>query len=210
MHHPDFEKRDVSSLQAVGGGGAPTPVKQVAQVEKKFGKARPHQGYGLTETNGAVCSISADAYLLKPRSTGRPSPIVEVRITDADTGEVLRVGEVGELEVRSALVMKEYWRKPEATRKAKSPDGWFKTGDIARVDEEGFVYIMDRKKDIIIRGGENISCAEIESAFFHCPEVMECAVFGLPDVSFGHCVPRRWRRLTCCVNRIVSARELEQ
>jgi len=185
MEHPDFSKTDFSSIKQMGGGGAPTPKAQVLRVEKNFSIARPAQGYGLTETNGAIAIISGDSYLLKPGSTGQPYPCVEVRVVDLDTGKDVGVGERGELLIRGPLVMKEYWNKPKATSEVLSPDGWFRSGDVAIIDEEGFIFIVDRAKDIIIRGGENISCAEVESAIHSHASVHEVAVFALPDERLG-------------------------
>jgi len=187
MEHPDFSKYDLSSLRVIGSGGAPNPTAQVAKSEATFKVARPAQGYGLTETNGAVATISAENYLLRPSSTGQPFPIVEVKIVDLDTGKEVPVGQAGELLVRSPLVMKEYWNKPKATQEVLLPGYWFRTGDVARLDTEGYIYITDRAKDIIIRGGENISCAEVESAIWkQNPDlVMECAVFGIPCERLG-------------------------
>lgn len=186
MEHPDFSKYDLSSLKVVGGGGAPTPKAQVYKVNKMFKMiGRPSQGYGLTETNGAVAVNTGDAYVLKPTSTGKPFPIVEAKCVDLDTGKTVKTGERGELYVRSTLVMTEYWNNPKATAEAVTPDRWFKTGDVAILDEEGFIHIVDRAKQIIIRGGENISCAEVEAALFQNSAVMEACVFGLPDERLG-------------------------
>jgi len=190
IQHPDFTKRNLSSLKQFGSGGAPTPPKQVEEMNKKFGgAAAPSNGYGLTETNGAVCTNSGPAYLAKPSSTGPPFPIVEVKIVDSDSGREVPTGERGELLVKSSLVMRCYWNKPDATKKAlislNGDPGWFRTGDIAKVDKDGFVYILDRAKQIIIRGGENIACAEVEAALFEHECVMECAIFGLPDTRLG-------------------------
>jgi len=185
MQHPDFLKRDTSSLTNVGAGGAPTPKSQVFQVGTKFKAAGPTQGYGLTETNAGIAIISGDTYVLKPGSTGQPFPCVEVKIVDLDTGKEVKAGARGEVCIRSPQLFKEYWNKPKATAEVMTPDGWFKSGDVGLLDNEGFLYIVDRAKDIIIRGGENISCAEVESAFFHHPTVQEVAVFGMPDERLG-------------------------
>jgi len=189
MEHKDFAKRDLSSLKVVGGGGAAVPVPQVDRVEKAFkGIGRPGQGYGLTETNGGICSITGDQFLLKPASTGPPTPLNEIKVVDLNTRKELPVGGHGELLIRGAFVMKEYWGKPKATAEVLTKDGWFSTGDIAKLDAENFIYITDRAKEIIIRGGENISCAEVEAAFYKNAGVYECAVFGIPDERLGEVV----------------------
>jgi len=195
MEHPDFDKTDTSSLKSVGGGGAPTPKAQVEKVGKKFKNGAPQQGYGLTETNGAICSISGEDYLSNPGSCGKPFPIVQVAVVDPDdaSGKALAAGEKGEILIKSPLIMKEYWNNKSKTDEAiiSLPDlghGWFRTGDIGVVNEEGFIFILDRAKDIIIRGGENISCAEVESAAFENPRVFECAAFGIKDRRLGEVV----------------------
>lgn len=181
MEHPDFDKYDVSSMRSIGGGGGPTPAAQVGKVAQKFKGGGAGQGYGLTETNGAVSTNGGPDYLRKPTSIGKPFPIVQMQARDVDTGKVLPTGERGELWIKSVLNMKEYFNKPEKTTEVLDKDGWFASGDIGKLDEEGFAYILDRAKDLIIRGGENISCAEVEAAFFDTGKVLECAAFGIPD-----------------------------
>jgi len=188
MEHPAFNRYDTSSLLSVGSGGAPTPASQVKRTAETFKNGLPTSAYGLTETNGAVCYNSALSYLRKPTSCGTPFPIVEVKVVDLDTGATLGPNERGELLIRSNLVMKEYWNKPEATAKAITEDGFFRSGDIATIDSEGFIYIVDRAKDIIIRGGENISCTEVEDVIYTNKAVRECAVFGIPDDRLGEVV----------------------
>merc|ERR1719174_2676937 len=193
MNHPDFDKRDTSSLMSVGGGGAPTPTTQVNKVSKKFKNAAPSQGYGLTETNGAVCAISAAAYVAHKSSCGKAFPIASFMIADPDTLEVLGAEQRGELLIKSPLTMSHYWNKPKKTSDAivsvpGHGDGWFRSGDVAKLDAEGFLYILDRVKDIIIRGGENISCAEVETAFYRNDSVHECAAFGIKDERLGEVV----------------------
>jgi len=197
IEHPNFSKTDTSSLLRLGGGGAPTPPAIVPKVPQKLKNAAPGNGYGLTETNGAVSSVSGLNYLHRPTSCGRPFPIVEVKLVDPDTKQELKPANresliVGELAFKSALTMKGYWNNKEATDKAivklDGDSGWFLTGDIARIDNDGYIHITDRAKDIIIRGGENISCAEVEGAFYEHPDVMECAVFGLLDQRLGEVV----------------------
>jgi long-chain acyl-CoA synthetase len=139
----------------------------------------------MTETNGGAVVNSGQEYLDNPTSCGKALPVVQLKTVDVDTGADLPAGAKGELCVKSVLVMREYWNKPEATAKELSHDGWFKTGDIARINEEGFVFILDRAKDLIIRGGENISCAEVENAFFEVDSVMEACAFGVAHERLG-------------------------
>eukprot|EP01062_Namystynia_karyoxenos_P065834 TRINITY_DN5988_c0_g2_i1.p2 TRINITY_DN5988_c0_g2~~TRINITY_DN5988_c0_g2_i1.p2 ORF type:complete len:613 (+),score=234.47 TRINITY_DN5988_c0_g2_i1:95-1933(+) len=194
MEHPNFAKTDTSSLERVGGGGAPTPPSQVGLMKKKFAKSQPGQGYGMTETNGAIAVSNGPQYEAKPESTGPPFPIVDVAIADPDTGKRLGSQQRGELLIRSPLNLHHYWRKEKATLETLVEleghgYGWVRTGDIAELDAENFIYIRDRAKDIIIRGGENISCAEVEGAIFaHCPEVLEAACFGIKDSRLGEVV----------------------
>jgi len=189
MEHPDFAKRDTSSLKIVGGGGAAVPIPQVKRVEKAFkGVGRPQQGYGLTETNGGIAFIQGDQYLQKPGSTGPPIPLIEVKVVDLSSRKDLPTGQQGELLIRGVLVMKEYWGKAKATADILDKDGGFSSGDIAKLDSDNCIFITDRAKEIIIRGGENISCVEVESAFYKNSAVYECAAFGLPDERLGEVV----------------------
>eukprot|EP00004_Rigifila_ramosa_P005439 TRINITY_DN1596_c0_g1_i1.p1 TRINITY_DN1596_c0_g1~~TRINITY_DN1596_c0_g1_i1.p1 ORF type:complete len:592 (-),score=120.51 TRINITY_DN1596_c0_g1_i1:41-1795(-) len=184
IESPSFSRRDVSSLKGVGGGGAPTPPKLVAATKAKFPNGSPSQGYGLTETNAITCLNGGDDYIAHPTSCGRPVLVVDIKVVD-ENGKQVPTNTAGEILIRGATVMKEYWNKPEATAQAIDKDGWFRSGDIGRIDAEGFVYIMDRAKDIIIRGGENISCAEVEASVYEHPAVMEAAAFGLPHERLG-------------------------
>lgn len=188
MEHPKFSQYDTSSLVALGSGGAPTPPSQVIRTKQTFKSGFPTNAYGLTETNGAVTVNSSLNYLRKPSSVGLPMPIVELKVVDLDSGEDVGRNQRGEIIIKSSLNMRGYWNKPEATAKVLSPDNWFKSGDVGVIDDEGFVYVVDRAKDIIIRGGENISSAEVETAFYTHPAVRECAVFGLPDERLGEVV----------------------
>jgi long-chain acyl-CoA synthetase len=180
---PDFAKRDTSSLASVGGGGAPAPPELVRRVDKSFKAARPGIGYGMTETNGYGPGNSGDDYLRKPTSCGRTGPMVEMRVTD-DAGRVLGPNEVGELWFRGPNLIRGYWNKPEATAET-IVDGWLRTGDIGRIDEEDFVYVQDRAKDMVLRAGENVYCAEVEAALYEHPEIYEAAVFGVPHERLG-------------------------
>jgi acyl-CoA synthetase (AMP-forming)/AMP-acid ligase II len=185
MTHPDREKYDLSSLTDITAGGAPRPVSHVERLRETFNWARPALGYGLTETNAVGCSNFWSNYAEKPASTGRAQkPLVEVAILGA-TDEPLPIGERGEIAIRSAANMQGYWENAEATGAAMTSDGYVRSGDIGYLDEDGYLFIVDRKKDIIIRGGENISAAEVEAACYACPEVAEVSVFGAPDERLG-------------------------
>lgn len=188
MQHPDRDKYDLSSLLDIAGGGAPRPAEHVKRLAEAFPGKNPAIGYGLTETNGVGAGNLRSNYLAKPHSTGRASkPLVELAIFD-EAMKPLPAGEVGEVCIRSAANVRGYWMKPEATAAAFTPDGWFKTGDLGHLDEDGYLTIVDRKKDIIIRGGENISAVEVEAAIFGHPSVAETSVFGLPDERLGEIV----------------------
>jgi long-chain acyl-CoA synthetase len=191
MQHPDRDKYDLSSLVDIASGGAPRPPEHVDRLGKTLPGKHPVQGYGLTETNGVGAGNFRDNYLAKPASTGRASPpLVELRIDPGDgpVGPGLPVGSVGEICIRSACNCRGYWNKPEATLAAFPGDGWFRSGDLGYLDEDGYLFIVDRKKDIIIRGGENISCQEVEAALYAHPAVAEASVFGLPDERLGEIV----------------------
>jgi acyl-CoA synthetase (AMP-forming)/AMP-acid ligase II len=185
MTHPDRGKYDLSSMTDIAAGGAPRPVSHVGRLKETFDWARPAIGYGLTETNAVGCSNFWTNYVEKPGSTGRAQkPFVEIAIFDEDDRH-LSSGERGEIGIRSAADFKGYWRDPEATGAAFTDDGYVRTGDIGYLDEDGYLFIVDRKKEIIIRGGENISAAEVEAACYDHPQVAEAAVFGAPDERLG-------------------------
>jgi long-chain acyl-CoA synthetase len=181
--HPDFETTDTSTLKSLGGGGAPVQPDLVDKIEKSAGAARPSTGYGMTETCGIITAIAAEYFVDKPESAGPAMPVFETKCIDAD-GNDLAPGEVGELCVKGAQVIRGYLNREEATAES-IVDGWLRTGDIARIDEEGFIFIVDRAKDMVLRGGENVYCAEVESAIFEHEGVAECAVFGVPDDRLG-------------------------
>ena len=183
--HPHFDKYDLSSCVTMAAGGAPRPVEHVRRIKEKMGDGFPVIGYGLTETNGVGCSNQNENYLAKPESTGRATPpIVDVAILD-DDGNKMPQGERGEVCIRTAANFTGYWNNEEATRDAFTEDGYFRTGDIGYLDPESYLYIVDRKKEIIIRGGENISCQEVEAAVYANPAVAEACIFGVPDERFG-------------------------
>jgi acyl-CoA synthetase (AMP-forming)/AMP-acid ligase II len=181
--HPDFAHRDTSSLQALGGGGAAVQPDLVEKIDKQAGGARPSQGYGMTEVCGVVSASAGDYFVDKPNSAGIVLPIFEVKIIDAE-GNALPVGESGEVCVRGAQVIKGYLNRPEATAET-IVDGWLYTGDIGYLDEDNFIYLVDRAKDMVLRGGENVYCSEVEAAIFKHEGVAECAVFSVPDERLG-------------------------
>lgn len=181
--HPDYDKYDTSSLLSVGGGGAQLQPDLVGKIDQQVQTARPQTGYGMTETCGIITSISGDFFVDKPASCGRAMPSFEAKVVDAD-GNALPQGGVGELWVKGAPVIRGYLNRPDATADSIT-DGWLHTGDIARIDEHGFIFIVDRAKDMVLRGGENVYCAEVESAIYEHPAVAEATVFGVPDDRLG-------------------------
>lgn len=185
LQSPNIDKYDLSSLQDLSGGGAARPPEHVKLLREKFPDKDPAVGYGLTETNALGAVSAGTNYLIKPGSTGKPlGPLLEMKLVDEDNEEVA-TGERGEILIKGPQNVRGYWNKPEATAEAFSKDGWFRTGDIGVLDEDGFLYIVDRAKDIVIRGGENISCLEVEAAIYQHPDVLEAAVFGVPDERLG-------------------------
>jgi long-chain acyl-CoA synthetase len=210
LESPDFEARDTSSLASVGGGGAPMPPELVTRVDKNFKRARPGLGYGMTETNAYGPQIAGDDYVLRPRSTGRSVPTLEVKAFD-DAMNPLPPGEVGELCFRGPNLIRGYWNKPEATAETII-DGWLRSGDLGRVDEEGFVFVEDRVKDMVLRAGENIYCAEVEAIIYEFEDVHEAAVFGMPHDRFGEEVacavlPKKGRSIDIEILRVhISAK----
>lgn len=183
INHPDFATRDTSSLASLAGGGAQVPPDLVLKIEEKVTTARPGTGYGMTETCGIITSISGDFFVDKPDSAGPSMPNFEAKCVD-DDGNTVSQGQVGELWVKGSSVIKGYINRPEATA-ASITDGWLHTGDVARIDENEFIFIVDRKKDMVLRGGENVYCAEVEAAIYRHPAVAECCVFGVPDERLG-------------------------
>ena len=185
MNHPDRGNYDLSTLTDIAAGGAPRPVSHVERLRQSFPNSQPALGYGLTETNAVGCGNFWDNYAAKPASTGRAQvPFVEVAILgEGDTH--LPTNERGEIAIRSAANIKGYWRNEAATEAAFTADGFIRTGDIGYLDDDGYLFIVDRKKDIIIRGGENISAAEVEAALYGCEGVAEAAVFGIADERLG-------------------------
>ncbi|HZZ86796.1 MAG TPA: class I adenylate-forming enzyme family protein [Caulobacteraceae bacterium] len=174
----------MDSLIGVASGGAPVPPDLIRTIGEQFHeKASPGNGYGLTETTSAIIANGGPDYLAHPDSVGRPTANTDVRIV-GDDGEDLGVGHIGELWVRGPNIIPGYWRNPEATEAAFG-GGWFRTGDLGLRDEAGLYYVVDRKKDVIIRGGENVYCAEVEALLLEHPKVRDAAVVGLPHRDYG-------------------------
>ncbi len=188
MTHPDRASFDLSSCTAYAAGGAPRPAEHVRRLREEMDGAYPLLGYGLTETNAIGCGNLNENYLEKPNSTGRASPpLVDLAILD-DAGVKQPQGSRGEVCIRSVANFSGYWNNPEASAACMTPDKYFRTGDIGYLDPDGYLFIVDRKKDIIIRGGENISCQEVEAALYDHADVAEACVFGLPDERLGEIV----------------------
>lgn len=175
--------RDLSSLMSVGGGGAPRAPDQVKNIAKSFDNAMPGTGWGMTETNAIGTGIGGEDYLEHPSSSGRCSAVLDIRVMD-ELGNELPAGESGELQIRGTSVFQGYWNRPEANAET-FVDGWMRTGDVAYVDEEGYLYIVDRIKDLVIRGGENIGCAEVEHALLEHDLILEASVYAVPDERLG-------------------------
>jgi long-chain acyl-CoA synthetase len=173
----------LATLASLGGGGAPRAPEQVRQIDASFTQAIPNIGWGMTETNAIGAGIVGQDYLDHPSSSGHCSQVLELRVTD-ESGRVLPPGERGELWVRGTSVFTGYWNNPEANRQSFDGD-WFRTGDGAIIDAEGYLYIVDRLKDLIIRGGENIGCGAVEAALVMHPEVIEASVYAVPDERLG-------------------------
>ena len=184
LNAPNRDEFDLSSLRDLGAGGAPRPAGHVEPLANMLDNARPLVGYGLTETNGVGAFNAGDDYLQRPSSTGKPAaPIVQIELRD-EAGRVVPTGERGEICIKTAANFRGYWNNPDATRAALR-DGWLYTGDVGMFDEDGFLYIVDRIKDIIIRGGENIATLEVEAAICAHEDVLEATVFGVPHERLG-------------------------
>ncbi len=177
LESPDFKKRDTSSIRAIAFGGAPAAPELVRRIKEAFPDVPPGNGYGLTETSSVTSMNLGVDYESKPESVGVPVPICDVKVTD-EKGNELPTGEIGEFWIRGPNVVKEYWKKSDATAETFI-EGWLRSGDVGRIDEEGFLYILDRTKEMLIRGGENIYCVEIEDVLYNHPAVMDAAVVGI-------------------------------
>ena len=186
--NPDI---DVSSLAMLNGGGAARPPEQIKAQERDHPTKVAGVGYGLTETNAAGTNASGKLLYTKPSTAGFPTPLIhEVKIIDED-GKELATGDQGEVCIRSASNFRCYWKNEEATKESLSSDGWFRSGDVGYLDEDGFLFIKDRIKDIVIRGGENIACLEIEAVLAEHPAISEASVFGVPDERLGESLATR-------------------
>ena len=183
IEHPVRGHFDLSSLEAISYGGAPSAPELVKRIYEEFG-ALPGNGWGMTETMATVTSHAAEDYLNRPTSAGPPVPVADLEIRAEDGKSLLSAGEIGELWARGPMVVKGYWNKPEATAET-FVEGWVRTGDLATLDAEGFVYIVDRAKDMVIRGGENIYSSEVENVLYAHPAVTDAAVIGLPHRTLG-------------------------
>ncbi|TNE41497.1 MAG: long-chain fatty acid--CoA ligase [Alphaproteobacteria bacterium] len=183
LESPSFKTFDTSSVVAISYGGAPSAPDLVRRISEEFPLVSPSNGYGLTETSAISTKNQGLDYKLRPDSAGVPAPVCEVRVVDGE-GKDVPLGQVGELWIKGANVVKGYWNKPEATAESFT-EGWLHTGDLVRQDAEGFLYILDRAKDMLIRGGENIYCVEVEDALFSHPKVMDAAVIGIPHKILG-------------------------
>ncbi|MBP1686418.1 MAG: AMP-dependent synthetase and ligase [Deltaproteobacteria bacterium] len=183
VESPSLAQRDVSSVRNIAYGGAPAPSELLRRLRAVFPQAVASNGYGLTETSSLVSLNAGRDYMERPLSAGLALPICDLRVLD-DRGRELPRGAAGELWIRGPNVVRGYWNKPEATA-ANFRDGWFRTGDIVRFDDDGFLYIIDRAKDMVIRGGENVYCAEVEDALFAHAAVLGVAVIGVPHAVLG-------------------------
>lgn len=183
VNAPNFANYDTSSLRAVGGGGAPAPAKLVSKVADSVKKGSPQLGYGMTETNAFGPGIIGKDYLERPTSTGRAILPMKVEVRD-DAGNALPAGKSGEIWFFGPMLIRGYWNRPEATAET-IVDGWLRSGDLGHLDEDGFLFIEDRVKDMILRAGENVYGAEVENAIYEHPAVYEAAVFGVPHERLG-------------------------
>jgi len=183
LEHPDRDLYDLSSIQGVSYGGAPSAPELVSTIKKRFPEAIAGNGWGMTETCATATLNLGEDYVNRPDSAGAPPGAVEIKVVDPD-GNTLGPNEVGELWCKSPSNCRLYWNRPDATAETFR-EGWVVTGDLARIDEDGFLYIVDRAKDMLIRGGENVYCIEVESALYDHPAVMDASVVGIPHKVLG-------------------------
>ena len=183
IHSAQQGDYDLSTLAMVGGGGAARSPEQVRGIDTTFENAMPNTGWGMTETNAIGTTIGGDLYLQRPGSSGQPAAVLDIRIAD-EQGHALPPGEQGEIQIRGASMFRGYWNNPEATADSHT-EGWFKTGDVGYMDKEEYLFIVDRIKDMVIRGGENIGCGEVEAALLEHPQIREAAVYSVPDERLG-------------------------
>ncbi len=183
LNSPNFAKYDTSSIRNISYGGAPAPSELVRRIKEHFPTGMPSNGYGLTETSAIAAMNVGDDYVRKPDSVGPPVPVCEVRIIGSD-GTDQDINTPGELWIKGANVIPGYWNNQEATA-ASFSNGWLHSGDVAFIDEEGYLHIVDRAKDMLIRGGENVYSPEVEGAIYEHPAVADVAVVGIPDLVLG-------------------------
>ena len=187
VESPNFEDYDLSTVVRVSYGGAPAAPELVQRIHERFPKVRKTlaTAYGLTESASVATSNTGDDYRTHPDSVGRPAPTVQIDVVD-ETGKPVPTGERGEIWLRGPTMMSRgYWNRPDATAEAITTDGWFRSGDIGRYDDDGFLYLVDRAKDMIIRGGENVYCVEVEQVLFEHADVIDAAVVGVPHKVLG-------------------------
>jgi long-chain acyl-CoA synthetase len=184
IEHPMRGDYDLSSLQSVSYGGAPSAPELVRKIREVFPNSAPGNGWGMTETSATATSHTGEDYEHRPDSCGPAVPVTDLKIMSVEGDRELPVGQVGELWCRGPQVVRGYWNKPEATAQT-FVDGWVRTGDLARLDDEGFCFIIDRAKDMLIRGGENIYCIEVENVLYDHPAVMDAALVGIPHKTLG-------------------------
>jgi acyl-CoA synthetase (AMP-forming)/AMP-acid ligase II len=186
IHHPEFDRYDFSSFKVAMFGGSPSTEEMIKGILNKLPHLKISVGYGLTESHGIVSTTPYEDALRKNEAAGRLLPLVDARVVDED-GKELPPNRVGEIVLKGPTVTKGYWRNPEATQ-ATIGEGWLRTSDIGKLDDEGYLYILDRKKDMINRGGEKIYSLEVENVISRHPKVLEVAVVGVPDKFFGEAV----------------------
>lgn len=186
LHAPGFDSYDLSSLMSISCGGQALPLNLLSEIRERFPRAFIGAGYGMTETCGAISQANGEAFLANSKASGQVLPMVDIQITD-DRGNACEIGEAGEVWAKGATLMQGYYGRPEETAAAMSGD-WFKTGDIGRLDEHGYIYIVDRKTDMVISGGENIYCAEVEQILGQHPDIVQISTFGVPDDRLGECL----------------------
>jgi long-chain acyl-CoA synthetase len=186
LQSPSVDRRNLTSLRYCGYGGAPAPVELIKTLKEKFPSWRLRNVYGLTEASSWVTMLPHEETTTRPDSVGLPVPVARLKIVD-DQGKEVPQGEVGEVLIKGPNIFKGYWGKPEATAESLK-EGWLYTGDLGRFDEEGYLYVVDRKKEMVIRGGENVYCIEVENVLYQHPKVAEAAVTGAPDPIYGEVV----------------------
>lgn len=186
LQSPSVDRRNLTSLRYCGYGGAPAPVELIKTLKEKFPTWRLRNVYGLTEASSWVTMLPHEETTTRPDSVGLPVPVARLQIVD-DRGNEVPQGEVGEVLIKGPNIFKGYWKNPVATAESLK-EGWLYTGDLGRFDEEGYLYVVDRKKEMVIRGGENVYCIEVENVLYQHPKVAEAAVTGAPDPIYGEVV----------------------